>query len=130
MFSDMIAVMAICMLTSYKISSQFMNISYQNTPFGGLSLEQLNISPFTVVVVIVSLLISFLIFALIAGISGAGCSSMEDIQPACMAAMLLSMGGYMISCIVSGFQNRAAGGYFFADSVCIVLLCARSVSSW
>ena len=55
------------------------------------------IGPATVLVAVVSLLLGVLSFALIAGLSGVGCSTMEDISGAQGVSMMILMLGYMLS---------------------------------
>lgn len=65
----------------------------------GLTSSFLNISPLTIVIALVSLALGYLTVSIIGGISGTCCSSMEDVESANMAVLLVVMAGYIISCV-------------------------------
>ena len=67
---------------------------------------------------LLSLLLGCLTFAIIAGISGAGCSSMDDISGASTASVFLVMAGYLVSIVA---VNLPSGGAALFSSLCPVL---------
>jgi ABC-2 type transport system permease protein len=72
----------------------------------GVSSQWLNLGAGTLIAVLISMVLAYLTFALLAGLSGSGCSEMEDMQSATSAAMLLIMVGYVASIFVSAFDSR------------------------
>lgn len=63
----------------------------------GIDVGALRLDPSIVLVVLISLILAYFQFALIAGLSGAGCTSMEDVEPANTSSMLVIMAGYMVT---------------------------------
>ena len=74
----------------------------------GVDKSALNISPMTVVIVLVSLILGYLTFSILSGISGTCCSTMEDMQYGQSAVILIIMTGYLVSCIAAAFTSTAA----------------------
>ena len=74
----------------------------------GLAEESLRIEPMLLLVVLVSLALAYLQFSLIAGLSGAGCSNIEDMEYANTSAMLLIMVGYFVMTFASAFGGGSA----------------------
>ncbi|MBR6381021.1 MAG: ABC transporter permease [Lachnospiraceae bacterium] len=65
-------------------------------------------SPLVILAFVVSILLGLITFSILAGLSAAGCSSMEDSQSAMGISMLLIMGGYMISIMISAGTGNDA----------------------
>ena len=110
----------VCLLVSYGVSSRIFGIPGLGEMFG-IASEQFgmaNIGFGMIVFMIVSLLLGCLTFAIIAGISGAGCSSMDDLSGAASASTLLIMAGYFVSIVV---VNVPSGGAELFSSLCPVL---------
>lgn len=113
-----------CMVLSYVLSravcSRFMTVAPLSDMFagsGGISFSGslMNVSVFFVIAVVISLLLAFLTFAIIAGLSATGCSSTEDTESATLGVTLLIMAGYMISMFAT-----AGGGMTLAHITSIV----------
>lgn len=75
----------------------------------GLTSPALNISPMTIVIVLISLALGYLTVSIVGGISGTCCSSMEDVESANMAVLLLVLFGYIVSCIAAPFSTEKEG---------------------
>jgi len=71
----------------------------------GLPADQLNLGWQTLLIALISLLLSYLTFSIIAGIAGTGCSTMEDMESANMSVVLIVMAGYMVSCVVGAIPE-------------------------
>ena len=96
--------MILAYLVSRAVCSQFMAVAPLSEMFaGGFSFSGglLNVSVLFVIAVVISLLLAFLTFAIIAGLSATGCSSTEDTESATLGVTLLIMAGYMISVIAT-----------------------------
>lgn len=63
----------------------------------GLTGSSMNISPMTIVIAAVSLILAYFTLAIIGGILGTSCSSMEDMQSANMNVTMIVMAGYLVS---------------------------------
>ena len=102
---------------SYAVCGRFLDVSVLGASMeaAGVSLSQLRLTPLTVVVIVVSLLLAYLTFSIISGIAGACCSTMEDLEAANMAVVLTIMAGYMVSCFLVGFDNT---GIVLFGSLC------------
>ncbi len=110
----------VCVLISYGASSRIFGIPGLREIFTVLS-EQMgmeHIGAGMIFAMLLSLLLGCLTFAIIAGISGAGCSSMDDISGASTASVFLVMAGYLVSIMV---VNLPSGGAALFSSLCPVL---------
>ncbi|MCE5197193.1 MAG: ABC transporter permease [Negativicutes bacterium] len=96
-------------LLSYWLTGYFADVSIITTMLTGLGFSSalLNIGWFTIVIVLVSLLLGYLTFSLIAGIAGTSCSSMEDVNSASQLTTMIVMAGYLISLFAVNFENSA-----------------------
>ena len=74
----------------------------------GLTSSFMNISPMTIIIVLVSLALGYLTLSIIGGIAGTCCSSMEDVESANMTVMMVAMFGYFVSVFATPFSS--AGG--------------------
>jgi ABC-type Na+ efflux pump permease subunit len=74
----------------------------------GVSLDTLTLSALTVVVFVVSILLSYLLVSMIAAISGAACGQLEEVDSANTTAMLLVIGGYLLSTVLIAFDGAGA----------------------
>ena len=109
----------ICLLISYGVSSRMFGLPGLWTLLESVfQTGAAHIGPQTVVIMIISMLLGCLTFAIIAGLSGAGCSSMEDISGASAAAMLLIMGGYFVAVMISAVPSK---GVEIFSALCPVL---------
>ena len=112
-----LAVMAYIFLTfivfvlSYMISNfvtgMFLDTSFASKTLAnmGVDFASLNINPMTVVVVLISMVMAFSTFSILSGISGASCSTMEQVEGANMTVTLLILFGYIVSFIIPAFDN-------------------------
>lgn len=86
---------------SRAVCGRFMTLAPLSDMIGGgqfnVSGGLLNFSVIFIIAVVISLLLAFLTFAIIAGLSATGCSSTEDTESATMGVTLLIMAGYIIS---------------------------------
>lgn len=73
----------------------------------GLTASFMNISPATIIIVLVSLLLGYLTMSIIGGISGTCCSSMEDVQTAYNFVVMITMAAYIVSVIVAATDSTA-----------------------
>lgn len=74
----------------------------------------------TVLVLVVSLALGYLTFALVAGLSGAGCSSTQELDGAMSFSVLLIMAGYLAGIFISSLSSGTGFWPVFA-SLCPVL---------
>ena len=98
----LVILLAAGMGLSYAVSGRFLDVSAftDSLAASGISLELLHISPAVLVIVLISMLLGYMTFSIVAGLSGAGCSSTEDIGGASTAATLLILAGYMVSIMI------------------------------
>ena len=84
---------------SWLVSSRFMDVSAISDMMAasGFSMNLLNLSPATVLIVLISMLLGYLTFAILAGLSGTGCSSMDDVQGASTLSTILIFVGYFVA---------------------------------
>lgn len=104
---------------SYFVCGQFLDVSFVGEMLAslGITADVLNVGVETIFVIFISLILSYLLFSLIAGLAGAGCSNMDEVEGANMAAMGVILAGYLVSCFTLGIGDSSA--VFFA--VCPVL---------
>ena len=95
---------------SYVVTGLFLDTSVIGVKMAemGITSEILTIGPGLAAVVVVSLLLAYMQFALIAALSGAGCSNIEDMEGANTASVLLLMAGYIVTIVASGFGSAPA----------------------
>ena len=93
---------------SYVITGRFADTSvlYRQIAESGISMETLQVSPVTALILVVSLLLGYLQVSLISGLVGTECSTTEDVEPANMAVVLLVMAGYMIATVAAGVGSN------------------------
>lgn len=73
----------------------------------GIDSTSLRVDPLTVVICIVSLLLGYITYSLIAGLSGTSCSTMEDIQAANSTSITIIMICYVAACFASMAESEA-----------------------
>lgn len=97
-FLTMLSVCAAFAL-SFAVTGQFMDTSVIAgcLSFLGITPDLLRLSPLTVAVTAISLLLGYAMFSLLSGLLGAGCSTTEDEQPASVAAVILLTAGYAVA---------------------------------
>lgn len=95
MFTMLIAGYAI----SYYVTGLFLDVSATGNLFTqlGISADLFHMGAFPILAILFSLLLGFLTFAIISGLSATGCSTTEDMQSAMNGSTFLIMFGYLIS---------------------------------
>lgn len=96
-----------CFLVSYKVSARFMDMSGIDDMLAsnGISLNMFQMGPALAGVVLLSLVLAYVIYALLAGLMGAGCSKTEDVQNAVQVPTMICMAAYVVSCITSPMNS-------------------------
>ena len=118
-YSVIYFVILVCgVLLSRTVCGLFMDLSgfddYMN------NILKLDLAPDVLLVLLVSSLCGLLIFGILAGLCGAGCSSVEESGGAMSLCLFLIMGGYMVS-IMSMAMGVPQGGVAKAFSIIPVL---------
>lgn len=110
----MIAVMAASALLSYLVCRNFMDFSVigQSMEAAGISSSVLQIGAPLFAIILVSLLLAYVSFALLSGLFGAACSTTEDMQSAMMVPTMLLLGCYFVTLISTGFNSPGASMAF------------------
>jgi len=105
----MFVLMAAGFAVSNAVTGLFIDVQNTAGAFAALGIDgaALKLSPITIVIVVISLVLGYFTFSILAGITGTGCSTMEDIEYAQMTSILVIMGGYIVSCIVPAFESTA-----------------------
>lgn len=93
---------------SYFVSGRLMDTSAVKDMIMGFGIkpELLNLSAMTIFVVLISLLLGYLTFSIIAGLAGTSCSTMEDVEAANMNVVIVVMFGYILSSVGAGFGGK------------------------
>ena len=123
----MIAMMAIGFVLSYEISVEYLQMASLSTTLSqmGIDLSQLNLNWGTIVIALISLLLAFATYAVLSGLIGTCCNTMEQSEPAIMIVTLLIMVGYIVSCftpIISSSVFCAPVSYVCGNISLIVLI--------
>lgn len=71
----------------------------------GITLSDLRLDPVALISAVISLLLGYMTYSLIAGMSGAGCSEQEDIQSANSASVMIVMLCYAAALILTNFPS-------------------------
>lgn len=110
---------------SWVVSSQFMDVSAisETMAASGFSMDLLQLSPATLVIVLVSLLLGYLTFSILAGLSGTGCSTMEDVQGASTLSTMLIFVGYFAA-VIAGSIGGDVLNLFVSLCPVISVFCA------
>lgn len=87
---------------SYHVTGLFLEVDSMGNMLAntGIIADQMNFSPITIIAFVVSLLLGYLTFSLIAGLTASGCSTLEESEGATLGSMVLLMAGYIFSCSV------------------------------
>ena len=106
----MIAMMAIGFVLSYEISVEYLQMASLSTTLSqmGIDLSQLNLNWGTIVIALISLLLAFATYAVLSGLIGTCCNTMEQSEPAIMIVTLLIMVGYIVSCFTPIISSSRA----------------------
>ena len=73
----------------------------------GLDLSGIKFDAPTLILIIISLLLSYLTFSIMAGIVGAACGSMEELESANGTVMFTALIGYLVSCFTCAIPSKA-----------------------
>ncbi len=102
----------LCLATgiSYGITGQFMDISFIGNILEnfGITADLLKMEPLTIIVIMVCLVLAYLFFSILAGLTGAGCSNMDEVEGANMTAMFAILGGFLASCFAQAMGESMA----------------------
>lgn len=103
----MIGLMVLGVVISNYISTEYLGFGGITDALtsAGISFELLNLGWELALIVIVSVILSYITFSLISGISGACCTSMDEMSSASLLAIIPAMIGYMSAPILSGFES-------------------------
>ncbi len=107
---SMIMLMIISFVLSYFVTGMFTDTSFIGAALAGMgiSADFLNIGPGLIVIAIISALLACVLLSLIAALSGAGCSNMEDMESANMAATMIILACYLAVVFVTPFGSTPA----------------------
>ena len=104
---------------SWTVSSSLLDASSaMETLRAVLAPEALRLDGTALGAVIVSLILGYLGFSLLAGLCGCGCSAMEEINMAITPAMIAVLAGYLISIVV---LSAGEGGWIVAAALLPVI---------
>lgn len=100
----MLIVYGLTYVASVWITGKFADTSVLMNPFAemGFSLDALHLSLSAGIVAVISLLMGYLMISLFAGLTGAGCSTTEDVEPANLTVMMTVLVGYIASISLAG----------------------------
>ncbi|MDD3797067.1 MAG: ABC transporter permease [Lachnospiraceae bacterium] len=93
---------------SYAISGVFLDVSVLSAGGAmlGISFGSFHLGVVEAVIIVISLLLGYLTFSIVAGLAGCCCASIEDVQGANMTVVMIVMAGYLAACIVSAFTSE------------------------
>lgn len=127
----MMGTVLLAFFASYKVTGMFMDTSGIANKLAGMGItaDLVHISFGLVAVILISVLLAYATFALIAALSGASCSSMEDVESANMSATMIILVSYIATVTVLPFGSEAAAVALslipfvsaFAAPICYVL---------
>ena len=122
----LIAMMVIGIVLSYGISTQFLQMASLGTMLSqmGIDLSLLNLNWGTIVIALISLLLAFATYAVLSGLLGTCCNTMEQSEPAIMIVTLLIMIGYIVSCFTPIISNNAVAAAVLSLCPVISVFCA------
>ena len=105
----MIIAAAAAFALSYVVTGLFTDVSFIGDVLAGLGISSglLTIGPELTLIILVSLVLAFLLFSQISALSGAGCSTMEDLESANMTGTMVILAGYLISTITMPIGGKA-----------------------
>lgn len=106
MFGQFLAIVVVFLLSS-MVTIQVLqgNFVLELIDSFGVSTEALQIDVGTAVVVLFSLLLAYLLFSEIAGLAGAGCANIDEIEGANMVSTTAILGGFLVACFSVAFSS-------------------------
>ena len=122
----MIAMMAIGFVLSYEISVEYLQMASLSTTLSqmGIDLSQLNLNWGTIIIALISLLLAFATYAVLSGLIGTCCNTIEQSEPAIMIVTLLIMVGYIVSCFTPIISSNAVAAAVLSLCPVISVFCA------
>ena len=111
---------------SYGISTHFLQMASLGTTLSqmGIDLSMLNLNWGTIVIALISLILAFATYAVLSGLIGTCCNTMEQSEPAIMVVTLLIMVGYIVSCFTPIISNNAVAAAVLSLCPVISVFCA------
>ena len=105
----MLVSLGLCAGISYLVTGVFMDTQpvMDFVAKSGFTSGALQIDPFLIVVLLVSLLLGYLTFSILSGLAGTSCSTMDDMQSANMSVTMIIMAGYFISVFTINLPSLA-----------------------
>ena len=105
----MIIAAAAAFALSYVVTGIFTDVSFIGDVLAGIGISKglLTIGPELVIIILVSMVLAFLLFSQISALSGAGCSTMENLESANMTGTMVIIAGYLISTITMPIGGKA-----------------------
>ena len=99
----MLIVVVLLFLLSLTISGNIFDLTPITSTIAelGINPDILNIGPAAFISVFVSLILAYMTFSIIAGLSGTSCSVMDDVERANMTVTFTLLGAYILSVFVS-----------------------------
>ena len=115
----MIAMMAIGFVLSYEISVEYLQMASLSTTLSqmGIDLSQLNLNWGTIIITLISLLLAFATYAVLSGLIGTCCNTIEQSEPAIMV-------GYIVSCFTPIISSNAVAAAVLSLCPVISVFCA------
>lgn len=127
MMSYILLLLAVLLLgagVSYGVTGRFLDVSgISLTGMLGAGAESLRLGPGLAAVAVISLLLGYLTFSLLAGLAGCCCDSMDDVEGANMKVVLAVMAGYLVSCI-AGTMSGTGISLFVSLFPLVSIFCA------
>lgn len=107
---SMILLIIISFLLSYFVTGLFTDTSFVGSALEGMGITEglLHIGPGLIAIAVISALLACVLLSLIAALSGAGCSNMEDMESANMTATMIIMICYLAVVFVTPFGSGPA----------------------
>ena len=93
----------------------------------GAGAESLRLGPGLAAMAVISLLLGYLTFSLLAGLAGCCCDSMDDVEGANMKVVLAVMAGYLVSCIAGTMSGTGISLFVSLFPPGVHILCSGAV---
>lgn len=98
---------------SWFISSSFLDTSGISSMINDIGISSaMSLGPESAFVLLFSLLLAYLMIAIMGGISGSACSSMEDMESAQLSVVFIILVGYILSSLAPFFDSTPASVLF------------------
>ena len=106
----MVIAIVLAFALSYFVTGMFMDTSFIGRILenAGITSQTMNLGFDMIAAVVISILIGCLMLSLIAALSGAGCSTMEDMESANMAATMIILACYLVTVFAAPFGSGLA----------------------